>query len=139
MGANQSTRKLTVVSDEATGVVKISDSVLERLKGEISGEKKETSPPPLPPPPQPEPQPEPEAAAPPEPPAPAPVQPPVEEVPPPPPVVAPPVAPAPAPAPAPVAPPVVEHIQSQGPINIIISFNNSLGPVQLITFNGKRK
>merc|ERR1711874_340368 len=100
MGANQSTRKLTVVSDEATGVVKISDSVLERLKGGISGEKKEASPPPPPPapaptPPQPEPQREPEAAA--APPQPAvPVAPPPEEI----------------PAPPPAAPPV-EHVQSQ--------------------------
>jgi len=116
MGANQSTRKLTVVSDEATGVVKISDSVLERLKGEISGEKKDPSPPPPPPPaaPQPEPQREPEAAAPPPPPpvpapAPAPVAPPVEEIPAPPPAAPPaafPVAP-------PAAPPTVEHVQSQ--------------------------
>merc|ERR1711874_760400 len=102
MGANQSTRKLTVVSDEATGVVKISDSVLERLKGEISGEKKDPSPPTPPPPsPQAEPQKEPEAATP--PPA-APVQPPAEETPA--------SAPAPPAAPvAPVAPP--EHVQSQ--------------------------
>merc|ERR1719411_1912041 len=98
MGANQSTRKLTVVSDEATGVVKISDSVLERLKGEISGEKKEPSPPqPPPPPPQAERQKEPEAAAPP-PAAPTPVQPPAEETP--------------APPPAPAAP-AAEHVQSQ--------------------------
>merc|ERR1711874_897985 len=97
MGANQSTRKLTVVSDEATGVVKISDSVLERLKGEISGEKKDPSPPTPPPPsPQAEPQKEPEAATP--PPA-APVQPPAEETP--------------APAPAPPAAPPAEHVQSQ--------------------------
>ena len=33
MGANQSSRKITVVNDEATGVIKISDSVVQRLKG----------------------------------------------------------------------------------------------------------
>ena len=80
MGANQSTRKLTVVNDEATGVVKISDSVLERLKGEISGEKRD-------PPPS---QPQPEAAVP-EPAAPPPARQVAEEPP----------APVPAPAPAP--------------------------------------
>ena len=37
MGANQSARKVTVVNDEATGVIKISDSVVQRLKGEIAG------------------------------------------------------------------------------------------------------
>jgi len=35
MGANQSARKITVVNDEATGVIKISDSVVQRLKGEF--------------------------------------------------------------------------------------------------------
>ena len=33
MGANQSSRNITVVNDEATGVIKISDSVVQRLKG----------------------------------------------------------------------------------------------------------
>ena len=94
MGANQSTRKLTVVNDEATGVVKISDSVLERLKGEISGEKKD---------PQPS-QPQPEAAVP-EPAAPPPARQVAEELPPPAPV------PAPAPAPAVEVPPVQETHQ----------------------------
>jgi hypothetical protein len=37
MGANQSARKITVVNDEATGVIKISDSVVQRLKGTTSG------------------------------------------------------------------------------------------------------
>ena len=128
MGANQSTRKLTVVSDEATGVVKISDSVLERLKGEISGEKKEASPPPPPPapaptPPQPEPQREPEAAAAPPQPA-APVAPPAEEI------------PAPSPAAPPAAPPV-EHVQSQEPINIHICVTNSLRPADNIQWKEK--
>jgi hypothetical protein len=36
MGANQSARKITVVNDEATGVIKISDSVVQRLKGATS-------------------------------------------------------------------------------------------------------
>jgi hypothetical protein len=35
MGANQSARKITVVNDEATGVIKISDSVVQRLKGTV--------------------------------------------------------------------------------------------------------
>jgi len=42
MGANQSTRKITVVNDEASGVIKISDAVVQRLKGELSGEKKQS-------------------------------------------------------------------------------------------------
>ena len=33
MGASQSSRKITVVNDEATGVIKISDAVVQRLKG----------------------------------------------------------------------------------------------------------
>jgi len=41
MGANQSARKVTVVNDEASGVIKISDSVVQRLKGEIEGEPKQ--------------------------------------------------------------------------------------------------
>lgn len=41
MGANQSSRTVTVVQDEATGVIKISDSVVQRLKGEISGEQQQ--------------------------------------------------------------------------------------------------
>ena len=43
MGANQSSRTVTVVQDEATGVIKISDSVVQRLKGEISGEQPQQS------------------------------------------------------------------------------------------------
>jgi len=35
MGGSQSTRKITVVNDEASGVIKISDAVVQRLKGEI--------------------------------------------------------------------------------------------------------
>ena len=105
MGANQSTRNLTVVKDETTGVVKISESVLERLKGEISGEKK--------PPPPPKAEPQSEAAAPPPPPAPAPAlapapapAPAAEEIPPP-------TAAPPAVAPTAPAPPIEPH-QAQG-------------------------
>merc|ERR1712218_371411 len=36
-GQNQSTRKITVVNDEVSGVIKISDAVAQRLKGEITG------------------------------------------------------------------------------------------------------
>jgi len=76
MGANQSSRKITVVNDEATGVIKISDSVVQRLKGEITGEGDKESAPvapasssqPPPPPPQPEPTVTPAAPAPPPPP-----------------------------------------------------------------------
>jgi len=99
MGANQSTRKITVVNDEAAGVIKISDAVVQRLRGEIAGDP-----------------PAPTAAAPaaPAPAAPAPTAPapPAEAAPLPPPVVesAPEPAPPPAepevvPPPAPVAPP----------------------------------
>jgi len=89
MGANQSSRKITVVNDEATGVIKISDSVVQRLKGEITGEGDKESAPvapasssqPPPPPPQPEPKVEEELPPPPPPPevtpaAPAPPPPP---------------------------------------------------------------
>jgi len=93
MGANQSTRKITVVNDEAAGVIKISDAVVQRLRGEIAGEAPPAAAPPPPP----------AAAAPPAPADPAPL--------PPPPVVE--SAPEPAPAPAepeapPPPPPVVE-------------------------------
>merc|ERR1712045_49087 len=37
MGAQQSSRKITVVSDEASGVIKISDSVVNRLRKEVEG------------------------------------------------------------------------------------------------------
>jgi len=94
MGANQSARKVTVVNDEASGVIKISDSVVQRLKGEIGGEpqkqqeqqeqqksqpqeepkKTESVTPPPPPPPQPAPAPVPVAEAAPAPPPPSPGQ-----------------------------------------------------------------
>merc|ERR1711953_1461325 len=35
MGSQQSTRRLTVVNDEAAGVIKISDSVVERIQSEL--------------------------------------------------------------------------------------------------------
>merc|ERR1719291_872982 len=43
MGANQSTRKITVVNDEAAGVIKISDAVVQRLRGEIAGDPPSTA------------------------------------------------------------------------------------------------
>jgi len=56
MGANQSTRKITVVNDEVSGVIKISDAVVQRLKGEIAGEPPAAAPPaPAPPAPAPAP------------------------------------------------------------------------------------
>jgi len=82
MGANQSTRKITVVNDEVSGVIKISDAVVQRLKGEISGEaasqESKAAPPPAPAPAPPPPEPKVEAPPPP---------PPVEVAPPPPPHV----------------------------------------------------
>merc|ERR1711892_159095 len=83
MGANQSTRKITVVNDEVSGVIKISDAVVQRLKGEITGEAdvQEAKPTPPPPPPVEVAPPPPVVVAPP---------PPVEVAPPPPVVVAPP-------------------------------------------------
>lgn len=92
MGANQSTRKITVVNDEAAGVIKISDAVVQRLRGEIAGE------PPAPAAPAPV-TPAPAAAV---PEAPAPVE--AAPPPPPPPVES---APEPSPAPAPAEPEVV--------------------------------
>lgn len=59
MGASQSARKITVVNDEASGVIKISDAVVQRLKGEIAGESQKVAteepaaPPPTSPPPPP--------------------------------------------------------------------------------------
>jgi len=100
MGAQQSARKVDVIQDEATGVIKISDSVVQRLKGEITGENQQQEPKQQqsPPPPQPEPTPPP--------------APPVVETPPPP--------PAPTPSePAPLAPgpnqvwqrPIIQYIE----------------------------
>jgi len=99
MGANQSARKVTVVNDEASGVIKISDSVVQRLKGEISGDSQTQQQQQ-----QSAPAPEPEKVAPP-PPAP------VEPTPPPPPP-----APEAAPAPAPQSEPVIQQQVWQRPI-----------------------
>ena len=97
MGANQSARKVTVVNDEASGVIKISDSVVQRLKGEISGDSQQQQQQ------QSSPAPEPEKVAP-------PPAAPVEPTPPPPP-------PAPAaPAPAPPIEPVIQQQVWQRPI-----------------------
>jgi len=97
MGANQSARKVTVVNDEASGVIKISDSVVQRLKGEISGDSQQQQQQ------QSSPAPEPEKVAP-------PPAAPVENTPPPPP-------PAPvAPAPAPPIEPVIQQQVWQRPI-----------------------
>jgi len=52
MGTNQSTRKITVVNDEASGVIKISEAVVQRIKGEIAEEAKPTTPVPSPPVPE---------------------------------------------------------------------------------------
>lgn len=107
MGANQSARKVTVVNDEASGVIKISDSVVQRLKGEISGDSQKQQQ-------QSAPAPEPEKVAP-------PPAAPVDPTPPPPPPAqeaAPPPAPAPAPAPAPQpqSEPVIQQQVWQRPI-----------------------
>jgi len=76
MGQNQSTRKITVVNDEVSGVIKISDAVVQRLKGEITGgAAPEQAAAPTPTPAAPPPEPKIEATPPP---------PPVEIVPPPP-------------------------------------------------------
>ena len=102
MGANQSARKVTVVNDEASGVIKISDSVVQRLKGEISGDSQKQQ--------QSAPAPEPEKVTP-------PPAAPVDPTPPPPPPVqeaAPP--PAPAPAPQPQSEPVIQQQVWQRPI-----------------------
>jgi len=107
MGANQSTRKITVVNDEAAGVIKISDAVVQRLRGEIAGD------PPAPAPAAPAPS----APAEPAPAEAAPLPPPVvESVPEPAPATAEPevVPPAPAPAAAPPPPPV-EVVMTEAP------------------------
>ena len=97
MGANQSARKVTVVNDEASGVIKISDSVVQRLKGEISGDSQQQQ--------QQQQQSSPAAA--PEKVAPPPAAP-VEPTPPPPPPAA--------PAPAPPSEPVIQQQVWQRPI-----------------------
>jgi len=122
MGAQQSTRRLTVINDEASGVIKITDSVVDRIKNELHEQKSAPAPPTpttTPPPPPPEvpltpPPPVTPPPVPPEPeviPPPPPPPPPVEEpMPTPPPVVAP-EPPPPAPEPMPPPPPPMPVIQ----------------------------
>lgn len=107
MGADQSTRKITVVNDEVSGVIKISDAVVQRLKGEIvrDAEPGQPSAPAPPPPPPPE-----EAAPPPPPPASDPAAPPAMD--PSSPLAAP---PPPEPAHTPPAPPTEERVQTEAP------------------------
>merc|ERR1711976_333874 len=98
MGGSQSTRRITVINDEATGVIKISDSVVQRLRGEIGSGQPAASEP-APPPPQRE--------APPPPPPP----PPVNEAPPPP-TAPPPTAPEVPPPGAPVwQRPIIQYVE----------------------------
>jgi len=110
MGANQSTRKITVVNDEAAGVIKISDAVVQRLRGEIAGDPPAPAAPAAPAPAAPEPVAAEAVAPPPAPvvesapePAPAPAEP--EVVPPPPPAA----------ASAPPPPPPVEVVVTEAP------------------------
>lgn len=104
MGAQQSTRRLTVINDEASGVIKITDSVVDRIKSELHEQQSApaaaaapaAAPTQAPPP-------EPMAAPPPPPPAP--------EVPPPAPGV-PPSAP---PCSYPMPPPIIKYVEIPGP------------------------
>jgi len=91
-----------VVNDEASGVIKISDAVVQRLKGEITGGAAEPAAPSAAPPPPP-----PEEPTPPPPPPVVEVPPPVIETPPPPPPVLE-TPPPPAPVETPPPPPPVE-------------------------------
>jgi len=110
-----------VVNDEVSGVIKISDAVVQRLKGEITGEaaaqESKPAPPPAPAPAPAPPPPEPKVEAPPPPPPveeaqPPPPPPPVEVLPPPPP---PPVEVAP-PPPVVVAPPPPVEVAPPPPV-----------------------
>jgi len=108
MGAQQSTRRLTVINDEASGVIKITDSVVDRIKSELHEQQSApaaaaTPAPPTQAPPTQAPPPEPMAAPPPPPPAP--------EVPPPAPEV-PPSAP---PSSYPMPPPIIKYVEVPGP------------------------
>lgn len=111
MGQNQSTRKITVVNDEVSGVIKISDAVVQRLKGEITGgaaPEPASAPTPVPAAPPPEPKIE----------APTPPPPPPVEIVPPPPVEAPPLVETPPPPPPEVVdvpPPVSEPLPPPPP------------------------
>jgi len=100
MGAQQSTRRLTVINDEAAGVIKITDSVVDRIKSELHEQQSApaaaaapaAAPTQAPPP-------EPMAAPPPPPPAP--------EVPPPAPGVPPPA--------PPFSDPIIKYVEVPGP------------------------
>lgn len=110
MGQNQSTRKITVVNDEVSGVIKISDAVVQRLKGEITGGAAPEPAPTPAPAPAPSSEPKVEASPPPPPPVeivpPPPIEaPPPVETPQPPPVEAVAEPPPPPPASEPTAPP----------------------------------
>jgi len=104
MGAQQSTRRLTVINDEASGVIKITDSVVDRIKSELH--EQQSAPAAAAPPaaaPTQAPPPEPMATPPPPPPAP--------EVPPPAPGVPPPAPPSSYPMP----PPIIKYVEVPGP------------------------
>jgi len=103
MGAQQSTRRLTVINDEASGVIKITDSVVDRIKSELHEQQSAPAAAATPAPPTQAPPPEPMAAPPPPPPAP--------EVPPPAPGV-PPSAP---PSNYPMPPPIIKYVEIPGP------------------------
>jgi len=103
MGAQQSTRRLTVINDEASGVIKITDSVVDRIKSELHEQQSAPAAAATPAPPTQAPPPEPMAAPPPPPPAP--------EVPPPAPEV-PPSAP---PSSYPMPPPIIKYVEVPGP------------------------
>lgn len=128
MGSQQSTRRVTVINDEASGVIKITDSVVDRLRNELdkstSNQKAAPSlpaktnepvieplpapePEPIPPPPPP-PAP-PKETPPPPPPPPIPTPEPPKETPAPPPSQPSPPTPTPPPPPIPTPPPVVQE------------------------------
>jgi len=112
MGAQQSTRRLTVINDEASGVIKITDSVVDRIKSELQEQQAPPAatpaqpvptpaPTPSPPPPAPEPTASPPPPPPPQPETGPPPPPPAEDVPPPP--------------PPPPPPPIIKYIEKPAP------------------------
>lgn len=103
MGAQQSTRRLTVINDEASGVIKITDSVVDRIKSELHEQQSAPAAAATPAPPTQAPPPEPMAAPPPPPPAP--------EVPPP----APEGYPSAPPSSYPMPPPIIKYVEVPGP------------------------
>jgi len=103
MGAQQSTRRLTVINDEASGVIKITDSVVDRIKSELHEQQSAPAAAATPAPPTQAPPPEPMAAPPPPPPAP--------EVPPP----APEGYPSAPPPSYPMPPPIIKYVEVPGP------------------------